>query len=167
MVGFFLHLAAVAFDSLVKIGDGGALLIIDPDLVGGCTGVLEGVSHHQRDELAGVIDLVVLERQAHLVDLVFLRHAAGRVVQLREVVVMKDVDHAGRLFCHAGIDVGDFAAGDGAEHAVGIHHAGQVVVRGILGAAGQLLRAVDAWLGSTDDFLAHGCSPVLAGFIRR
>src|SRR5699024_1411655 len=51
------------------------------------TRLLETLGHHQGNVLAIIIDTIIFEGQAHFTDDVLMRHAIGRAVKPRKIIM--------------------------------------------------------------------------------
>ncbi len=106
---------------------------------------LQGFSHHQRQRLAAVEHLVVVERAE--------RRAFGGIVVFvglvvagdgRAVLVGQHQHHTGQRLGFTAVDVAHASTGDGARHHTAMQQVRRAEIGGVTGLAGDLERTIDA-----------------------
>ena len=119
-----------------RVGEGGQILVVDPDQLGRIGSLMRGLGHHHRHRLAVVADLVDGK------DAVIGHDVAEAEAEMAEIAGGDHRDHAGRGLGLGPVDAGDVGVGPlGANHR-GVGHVGHRRVDGVTGPPSDLLPAV-------------------------
>ena len=113
-------------------------LVFDPDQRTGVGCLIERAGDHQRNRLAGVVDLLVLKRQIGLPVRMQVAPGFRRRVHARQVAMREHRQHAGCLLRGAGVDRHRPAVRDGAVDNRGVRRAGERNIGGVARTAGHL-----------------------------
>src|SRR5436190_912576 len=136
--------------------------VADADQAGRMVGLFEGLGDRERNRLALMTDLIILEHMQTFTNIRIDKRFVSTIGEPRRVSMRQDRHYARSAFRHRSIDGSDTAARNRAPHddAVGLPR--PIEFRSIAGATGHFQAAVDAAYGLSNEGRRHARAPTIS-----